>query len=44
MARVVGRIGRDETTRGLAMTVLSVWEVDWEDVGSVKGIIVSKDL
>ncbi|KAI4267989.1 MAG: hypothetical protein LQ337_008089 [Flavoplaca oasis] len=37
MARVVGRIGREETTRGLEMTVLSVWEVDWEDVGICKG-------
>lgn len=38
MARVVGRIGRDEKTRGLEMTVLSVWEADWEDVGICKGI------
>ena len=38
MARVVGRIGREETTRGLEMTVLSVWEVDWEDVGICKGL------
>ncbi|KAL8911729.1 MAG: hypothetical protein Q9171_003121 [Xanthocarpia ochracea] len=37
MARVVGRIGREEKTRGLEMTVLSVWEVDWEDVGICKG-------
>ncbi|KAL8845547.1 MAG: hypothetical protein Q9176_000183 [Flavoplaca citrina] len=38
MARVVGRIRREETTRGLEMTVLSVWEVDWEDVGICKGL------
>ncbi|KAL8811009.1 MAG: hypothetical protein Q9223_007624, partial [Gallowayella weberi] len=31
MARVVGRIGREEKTRGLEMMVLSVWEADWED-------------
>ncbi|KAL8850761.1 MAG: hypothetical protein Q9221_004329 [Calogaya cf. arnoldii] len=37
MARVVGRIGREEKTRGLEMTVLSIWEVDWEDVGICKG-------
>ncbi|KAL8920233.1 MAG: hypothetical protein Q9172_004586 [Xanthocarpia lactea] len=37
MARVVGRIEREEKTRGLEMTVLSVWEVDWEDVGICKG-------
>ncbi|KAL8771848.1 MAG: hypothetical protein Q9209_002786 [Squamulea sp. 1 TL-2023] len=38
MCRVVGRIGREERTRGLEMTVLSVWQADWEDVGIVKGI------
>ncbi|KAL8780068.1 MAG: hypothetical protein Q9213_006627 [Squamulea squamosa] len=38
MCRVVGRIGREERSRGLEMTVLSVWEADWEDVGIVKGI------
>ncbi|KAL8672854.1 MAG: hypothetical protein Q9168_002692 [Polycauliona sp. 1 TL-2023] len=37
MARVVGRIGREEKSRGLEMTVLSIWEVDWEDVGVCKG-------
>lgn len=37
MARVVGRIGREEKTRGLEMTVLSIWEADWEDVGICKG-------
>ncbi|KAL8762083.1 MAG: hypothetical protein Q9184_001855 [Pyrenodesmia sp. 2 TL-2023] len=37
MARVVGRMVRDEKTRGLELTVLSVWEADWEDVGICKG-------
>lgn len=37
MARVVGRIGREEKTRGLEMTVLSIWEANWEDVGICKG-------
>ncbi|KAL8736678.1 MAG: hypothetical protein Q9166_000044 [cf. Caloplaca sp. 2 TL-2023] len=37
MARVVGRIGREEKTRGLKMTVLSIWEAGWEDVGICKG-------
>ncbi|KAL8690705.1 MAG: hypothetical protein Q9224_004344 [Gallowayella concinna] len=37
MARVIGRIGREEKARGLEMTVLSVWEADWEDVGICKG-------
>lgn len=37
MARVVGRIGREEKTRGLEMTVLSIWEATWEDVGICKG-------
>ncbi|KAL8800107.1 MAG: hypothetical protein Q9182_005419 [Xanthomendoza sp. 2 TL-2023] len=37
MARVIGRIGREEKTRGLEMMVLSVWEADWEDVGICKG-------
>ncbi|KAL8722286.1 MAG: hypothetical protein Q9225_001190 [Loekoesia sp. 1 TL-2023] len=39
MARMVGRMGRDEKTRSLEMTVLSVFEVGWEDVGIVKGIV-----
>ncbi|KAL8930726.1 MAG: hypothetical protein Q9208_000267 [Pyrenodesmia sp. 3 TL-2023] len=37
MARVVGRMVRDEKTRGLELTMLSVWEADWEDVGICKG-------
>ncbi|KAL9009071.1 MAG: hypothetical protein Q9173_005869 [Seirophora scorigena] len=32
MARVVGRMVRDEKTRGLELSMLSVWEADWEDV------------
>ncbi|KAL8651705.1 MAG: hypothetical protein Q9210_003098 [Variospora velana] len=37
MVRVVGRMVRDEKTRGLELSMLSVWEADWEDVGICKG-------
>ncbi|KAL8949038.1 MAG: hypothetical protein Q9222_004822 [Ikaeria aurantiellina] len=37
LARVIGRLGREEKTRKLEMTVLSIWEADWEDVGICKG-------
>ncbi|KAL9000666.1 MAG: hypothetical protein Q9169_000702 [Polycauliona sp. 2 TL-2023] len=37
MARVVGRIGREEKSRNLEMTVLSIWKANWEDVGICKG-------
>ncbi|KAI4118217.1 MAG: hypothetical protein LQ338_007438 [Usnochroma carphineum] len=37
MARAVGRILRDEKTRGLEMTILSIWAADWDDVGICKG-------
>ncbi|KAL8933444.1 MAG: hypothetical protein Q9216_006361 [Gyalolechia sp. 2 TL-2023] len=39
MARVVERMGREEKSRGLEMTVLSIWETRWEDVEVVKGIV-----
>ena len=42
MVRVLGRIKRREPVQGQAngveMVVLSVWEVDWEDVEMAKGI------
>ncbi|KAL2044932.1 hypothetical protein N7G274_002707 [Stereocaulon virgatum] len=41
MARVIGRIKKGEKGSGVAMVVLSVWEVDWEDVGIAKGIVCS---
>ena len=41
MARVVGRIKRCESGKGFEIVVLSVWEVDWEDVGAAKGIVCS---
>lgn len=41
MARVMGRIKRCEQGGGCEMTVLSIWEVDWEDVGVAKGIVCS---
>jgi len=39
MARVMGRIKRCEQGGGCEMVVLSIWEVDWEDVGVAKGIV-----
>ena len=42
MARVVGRIKRCERGGdGVEMVILSVWEVDWEDVEVAKGIVCS---
>lgn len=38
-ARVIGRIKRGDKNRGWDMTILNVWEVDWEDVGIAKGVI-----
>ena len=43
MVRVLGRIKRKETVQGqgpgVEMAVLSIWEVDWEDVGIAKGMV-----
>ena len=41
MARVLGRIKKREQGGGCEMVVLSIWEVDWEDVGVAKGIVCS---
>ncbi|KAL9613366.1 MAG: hypothetical protein Q9167_002069 [Letrouitia subvulpina] len=41
MARLVGRIRPDEKKEALEMLILSVWEIDWEDVGIAKGIVCS---
>lgn len=41
MARVLGRIKKREGGGGCEMVVLSIWEVDWEDVGVAKGIVCS---
>ena len=47
MARVLGRIKKMEPGQGQApaveMIVLSIWEVDWEDVGIAKGIACPKE-
>ena len=40
-ARVVGRIKRGPNNKGWEMTILSIWKVDWEDVGIGKGIVCS---
>lgn len=39
MARVLGRIKKREQGGGCEMVVLSIWEVNWEDVGIAKGIV-----
>lgn len=43
MARVLGKIKKREPGQpqgpGVEMAVLSIWEVDWEDVGVAKGIV-----
>ena len=41
MARALGRIKKREKGGGCEMVVLSIWEVDWEDVGIAKGIVCS---
>ena len=46
MVRVLGRIKKKEPAQGqgpgVEMAVLSIWEVDWEDVGIAKGIVCFK--
>ncbi|KAL8693063.1 MAG: hypothetical protein Q9218_002027 [Villophora microphyllina] len=41
MARVLGKIVKDEEVPGMEMKILSIWEVDWEDVGICKGHLLS---
>ncbi|KAL8666858.1 MAG: hypothetical protein Q9202_001098 [Teloschistes flavicans] len=41
MARVLGRIVRDEKGPGLEMKILSIWEVGWEDLSICKGHVFS---
>lgn len=47
MVRVLGRIKKTEPGQGqgpgVEMVVLSIWEVDWEDVGVAKGIACPKE-
>ena len=47
MVRVLGRIKKTEPGQGQGpgneMVVLSIWEVDWEDVGVAKGIACPKE-
>ena len=47
MVRVLGRIKKTEPGQGqgpgVEMVVLSIWEVDWEDVGVAKGIVCFKE-
>lgn len=39
IARVVGRIKRDEKTKAWKMTILSIWKASLEDVGYAKGVV-----
>lgn len=41
LARAMGRIRREERSGKWEMTILSVWPVEWDDVGIAKGIILS---
>ncbi|MCJ1463809.1 hypothetical protein MMC07_002418 [Pseudocyphellaria aurata] len=41
LARAMGRIRREEQSQKWEMTILSVWLVDWDDVGMAKGIVLS---
>lgn len=39
MARVIGRINRNEEKTGWIMAIMNIWQVDWEDIGIAKGIV-----
>lgn len=39
MARVIGRINRNEEKTGWIMTMMNIWQADWEDIGIAKGIV-----
>lgn len=41
LARIMGRIKRRDHGGGCEMTIMSIWEVDWEEVGFAKGIVCS---
>ncbi len=41
MARVVGRIKRQEGGKVWEMGIMSIWEIEWEDVGIAKGIVLA---
>lgn len=41
MARIMGRIKREPTSKNWEMAILSVWQIDWADVGIAKGIVLS---
>ena len=38
-ARVIGRIKRGKKHVGWEIGILSVWQVDWEDIGIAKGVV-----
>jgi len=40
-ARVIGRIKRGKKNVGWEIGILSVWQVDWEDIGIAKGVVCS---
>ena len=39
IARVVGRMKRDDKTKAWKMTILSIWKATLEDVGYAKGVV-----
>ena len=41
MARVMGRIKKEAGSKKWEMAILSVWRVDWADIGIAKGIVLS---
>ncbi|KAL9099776.1 MAG: hypothetical protein Q9163_004763 [Psora crenata] len=39
MCRALGRIKKGENGRGVEMSIMSIWECGWKDVGLAKGIV-----
>ena len=38
-ARIIGRIKRGKKNEGWEIGILSVWQIDWEDIGIAKGVV-----
>ena len=41
IARIIGRIRRDEKTKSWKLVILSIWKATWDDVEYAKGIVCS---
>lgn len=39
MARIIGRVNRNEEKKTWTMSIMNIWQVDWEDIGIAKGIV-----